>query len=147
MKSEFVSNVTHELKTPVALVRLVGDTLASGRYTSADTVREYARLLLQESARLTKSINSMLAVAKYAGTSDRRTTDLRATEVSDLVDGSLECFRPTLDQLEFDLQVDVPRSLPSVLADRQATIQVMENVIDNAISIRRQPTPSAFTLS
>ena len=133
MKSEFVSNVTHELKTPVALVRLVGDTLASGRYTSADTVREYARLLLQESARLTKSINSMLAVAKYAGTSDRRTTDLRATEVSDLVDGSLECFRPTLDQLEFDLQVDVPRSLPSVLADRQATIQVMENVIDNAI--------------
>ena len=133
MKSEFVSNVTHELKTPVALVRLVGDTLASGRYASADTVREYARLLSQESARLTKSINSMLAVAKYAGPSDRRTTDLRATEVSDLVDGSLECFRPTLDQLEFDLQVDVPRSLPSVLADRQATIQVMENVIDNAI--------------
>ena len=133
MKSEFVSNVTHELKTPVAVVRLVGDTLASGRYTSADKVREYARLLSQESARLTKSINSMMAVAKYAGPSDRRTTDLRATEVSDLVDGSLECFRPTLDQLEFDLQVDVPRSLPSVLADREATIQVMENVIDNAI--------------
>jgi signal transduction histidine kinase len=53
--------------------------------------------------------------------------------VSDLVDGSLECFRPTLDQLEFDLEVDVPRGLPSVLADRQAVIQVMENVIDNAI--------------
>ena len=133
MKSEFVSNVTHELKTPVALVRLVGDTLASGRYTSTDTVREYARLLLQESARLTKSINSMLAVAKYAGLSDRRTTELRAAEVCDLVNGSLECLRPTLEQLEFDLQVDVPRDLPGVLADRQATIQVMENVIDNAI--------------
>jgi signal transduction histidine kinase len=143
MKSEFVSNVTHELKTPVALVRLVGDTLASGRYTSADTVREYARLLSQESARLTKSINSMLAVAKYAGLSDRRTVDLRAAEVSDLVDGSLECFRPTLDQLEFDLEVDVPRGLPSVLADRQAMIQVMENVIDNAI----QYSTTTHTLS
>jgi signal transduction histidine kinase len=133
MKSEFVANVTHELKTPVALVRLVGDTLASGRYASADTVRDYARLLLQESARLTKSINSMLAVAKYAGASGRRTSDLRVTEVSDLINGSLECFRPTLEQLEFALQVDLPRGLPHVLTDRQATIHVMENVIDNAI--------------
>jgi signal transduction histidine kinase len=133
MKSEFVSNVTHELKTPVALIRLVGDTLASGRYASADTVREYARLLTQQSARLTKSINSMLAVAKYAGMAERRIADLRSAEVSDLIDGSLECFRPTLDQLDFDLEIDVPPGLPSVLVDRQATIQVMENIVDNAI--------------
>lgn len=133
MQSEFVSNVTHELKTPVALVRLVGDTLASGRYTSAETVREYARMLSQESARLTKSINSVLAVAKYASVTKRRTRDLKPTEVSDLVDGALECFRPTLEQLEFDLSIDVPRELPSVLADRQATIQVMENIVDNTI--------------
>ena len=60
-------------------------------------------------------------------------TDLRPAEVSDLVDGSLECFRPTLDQLDFDVRIDVPRDLPSVLADRHATIQVMENIVDNTI--------------
>ena len=40
MKSEFVAAVTHDLKTPLALIRLVGDTLARGRYTSSETVEE-----------------------------------------------------------------------------------------------------------
>jgi two-component system sensor histidine kinase VicK len=60
-------------------------------------------------------------------------SDESPAEVSDLIDGSLECFRPTLDQLDFDLKINVPLGLPCVLVDRQATIQVMENVVDNAI--------------
>jgi len=58
MKSDFVAAVTHELKTPVALIRLVGDTLANGRYTSPKTVQEYAGLLSVEASRGWRHWNS-----------------------------------------------------------------------------------------
>ena len=66
MKSDFVAAVTHELKTPVAFIRLVGDTLANGRYTSPKTVQEYAGLLSVEASRLEQL--------------DRQPPDLRALQ-------------------------------------------------------------------
>ena len=45
MQSEFISSATHELKTPLAVFQLVAETLAKGRYQSAETIRTYAGLL------------------------------------------------------------------------------------------------------
>jgi signal transduction histidine kinase len=132
MKSDFVSAVTHELKTPLSIIRLVGDTLSQGRYSSADTVQEYARLLSQESARLTRSIDNLLLYAKYSD-GPHQSASLLPTDVGDLVDAALEQFRHSLAQQQFQLTVDVPHTLPRVLADRRALIQVLENLIDNAI--------------
>ena len=84
MKSDFVAAVTHELKTPVALIRLVGDTLANGRYTSPKTVQEYAGLLSVEASRLGSSIDNLLTYARYSGA--------RAADSTELVD--VEAGRP-----------------------------------------------------
>ena len=59
MKSDFVSAVTHELKTPLALIRLVGDTLTNRRYSTPEAVQDYARLLSQEASRLGDSIDTL----------------------------------------------------------------------------------------
>ena len=74
MKSDFVAAVTHELKTPLAFIRLVGDTLANGRYTSPKTVQEYARLLSVEASRLGTSIDNLLTYARYSGWPQRPPT-------------------------------------------------------------------------
>lgn len=133
MKSDFVSSVTHELKTPLALIRLVGDTLSTGRYTSAEAIRDYAQMLSRESTRLTESINSLLIAARYSDPGNHAPIDRRPMEVSDLVEGSLERFRPTLEHLDFELDLNIPRDLPPVRVDRPAMTQVIESVIDNAI--------------
>ena len=75
MKSDFVSNVTHELKTPLALIRLVGDTLSSGRYTSTEAIRDYAQMLSREAWRLTESINTLLTAARYGDSNHRAQID------------------------------------------------------------------------
>jgi two-component system phosphate regulon sensor histidine kinase PhoR len=133
MKSDFVSAVTHELKTPLSLIRLVGDTLARGRYTSEDTVRDYARLLSQEATRLTHSIDNLLTYARYSDVRRHKPADLAPTDLGDLGENALEPFRPLLSELGFELIVDIPNNLPCVAADRTALVQAMENVIDNAI--------------
>src|SRR6185295_5594227 len=102
MKSDFVAAVTHDLKTPVAAIRLVGDTLAQHRYDSIETVADYARLLSQETARLSRSIDGLLTYSKY--TAWRSTpVSSSAFDIADVVEDALDELRPLLDQLQFDL--------------------------------------------
>jgi signal transduction histidine kinase len=133
MKSDFVAAVTHELKTPVAFIRLVGDTLANGRYTSAKTVQEYAGLLSVEASRLSGSIDNLLTYARYSSSPAASATKLADVEPTDLVEDALQGFRPVLANLEFDLVVDVPPDLPPICVDRPAMIQALDNIVDNAI--------------
>jgi two-component system phosphate regulon sensor histidine kinase PhoR len=133
MKSDFVAAVTHELKTPVALIRLVGDTLANGRYTSPKTVQDYAGLLSVEASRLGRSIDNLLTYARYSGGRAADSTELVDVESADLVEDALQGFRPTLATLEFELTVDLPPDLPQICVDRPAVIQALENIVDNAI--------------
>jgi signal transduction histidine kinase len=133
MKSDFVAAVTHELKTPVALIRLVGDTLANGRYTSPKTVHEYAGLLSVEASRLGSSIDNLLTYARYSGGRAADSTEFVNVEPADLVEDALQGFRPRLATLEFELTVDLPHDLPQVFVDRPAVIQALENIVDNAI--------------
>jgi len=133
MKSDFVAAVTHELKTPVASIRLVADTLASGRYTSPRTVQEYAGLLSVEASRLSGSIDSLLTYARYSDSHAASATELADVEPADLVEDALQGFRPVLANLEFELIVDVPPDLPQICVDRPAMIQALENIVDNAI--------------
>ena len=63
MRSDFVSSVTHELKTPLANIRAMADTLAR-RPIGGETVRDYAELLMQEARRLTRLVDNLLAYAR-----------------------------------------------------------------------------------
>jgi two-component system phosphate regulon sensor histidine kinase PhoR len=133
MKSDFVAAVTHELKTPVASIRLVGDTLSNGRYTSPQTVREYAGLLSVEASRLGASIDNLLTYARYSRSTAVAATELANVEPADLVEDALQGLRPVLTSLKFDLAIDVPHDLPPICVDRPAMIQALDNIVDNAI--------------
>jgi signal transduction histidine kinase len=133
MKSDFVAAVTHELKTPVASIRLVGDTLSNGRYTSTKTVQEYAGLLSVEASRLSTSIDSLLTYARYSSSTAASSTERADVEPADLVEDALQGLRPVLDNQKFDLVIDVPPDLPQLCVDRPAMIQALDNIVDNAI--------------
>ena len=133
MKSDFVAAVTHELKTPVASIRLVGDTLANGRYTSPKTVQEYAGLLSVEASRLGASIDNLLTYARYSSSPAVSSTELADVEPADLIEDALQGVRPVLTSLKFDLVIDVPPDLPQICVDRPAMIQALDNIVDNAI--------------
>jgi signal transduction histidine kinase len=132
MKSDFVSEATHELKTPLALIRLVGDTLAAHRYSSQEELQEYAGLLSQEAGRLSESVNSLLTYARYGDPSSTSQISMAPAALTDLIEAALERFRPALAERGFDLAVDVPANV-RLTVDARSIIQVFEAVIDNAI--------------
>ena len=132
MKSDFVAAVTHELKTPVAIIRLVGDTLASGRYT-ASAVDEYAKVLSREASRLGKAIDQLLIYARYSQAQKLDVLKLSALKIDELLDSAIERLRPAISASGCELQIQVSPSLPPVQMDREAVSHVIENIIDNAL--------------
>lgn len=135
MKSDFVSSVTHELKTPLSSIRLIADTLAGGRYDSPEKIRDYARLLSKESKGLTRLLDNLLTYARLSDV--RNAYSFEAVHVGELIDDALERFRGLLLEQQFAVEVEVPADVPPVHVDRVALGQVLENLIDNAVKYSR----------
>jgi signal transduction histidine kinase len=131
MRSEFVSTVTHELKTPLATIRAVGDAVASGRVTSGETLRDYAQLVVQESKRLARLFDNLLAYSRITDVTEAY--HFESLEVNSLVDEALRGFATQLTSNAFHVEVQIPGDIPPVRADRTAMGLLLDNLIDNAV--------------
>lgn len=131
MRADFVSSVTHELKTPIASIRALGDTISSGRVSTPGALREYAALVVQEAKRLSRLVDNLLAYAKV--TDIAAVYAFEALDLAPLVRSALDNFGPQLHGAGFSLEVELPADLPPVVADRAALELVFDNLIDNAI--------------
>lgn len=131
MRADFVSSVTHELKTPIASIRALGDTISSGRVSTPGALRDYAALVVQEAKRLSRLVDNLLAYAKV--TDIAAVYAFEAVDLGPLVQSALDNFGSQLRDAGFELDVDLPDDLPPVAADRAALELVFDNLIDNAI--------------
>jgi hypothetical protein len=115
LRSEFVATVTHELKTPIATIRAVGDTLVSGRIATPTAQREYAQLVVQEAKRLTRLVDNLLALSRITDVTELYMFEPLA--VDGLVDATLQSFGHQLADAGFETHVDIPADLPPVRGD------------------------------
>ncbi len=131
MRSDFVATVTHELKTPLATIRAIGDSVASGRVTSPDTLRDYAQIVVQESRRLTRLVDNSLAYARVTDVTN--VYHFEPLDVGTLLDETAHGFASQLSTHGFTIDAEVAADLPPVRGDRTAIGLLLDNLIDNAI--------------
>ena len=131
LKADFVANVSHDLKTPLSLIRMFAETLELGRVPDESARREYYGVITRESERLTRLIDNVLDFSRIE--SGRQRYALRPTAVEPLIHETLEAFRHPLAQQGFKVEVSVAPDLPDVSMDAAAMSQALSNLIDNAI--------------
>lgn len=131
MRAEFVSAVTHGLKTPVSVIRGIGETLSRGRVTTPDRLKEYAQLLVQEGHRLTRLIDNMLAYARV--TEAASVYSFEPQSPGDIVDEVLRGFSRIFLDANVSADVSIADELPAVRADRTSMVLALDNLVDNAI--------------
>ena len=131
MRSEFVSTVTHELKTPMSVIQSIGETMVRGRVNSPEQQREYAQLLLQETYRLRHLIDNLLAYARVTEVADVYTFEPLQPE--EVVEEVVHGFRKLLRDRGIEVNVSVPKPLPPVKADRTSIVFALDNLLDNAM--------------
>ena len=131
MRSDFVSTVTHELKTPVQVIRSIGETLVRGRVENGERLQEYAQLLVQEGHRLSRLIENLLAYSRV--TDVAQLYAFEAQHPGEIVSEAVRGFQRLLKDGGFQLTIDVPESLPLINADKTSLVLALDNLIDNAI--------------
>jgi signal transduction histidine kinase len=130
VQSEFVSAVSHEMKTPLSLIKLASDTLANGRYADARAIADYGHLMGVEAHHLARLIDNVLCYARITDSSSEY--DFEPLDIGELIQESVDRFRLQLTSLGFEVQVHLPVDAPTIHGDPLMLGQVFDNLIDNA---------------
>ncbi|MEZ6185013.1 MAG: HAMP domain-containing sensor histidine kinase [Planctomycetota bacterium] len=135
LKSDFLSNITHELKTPLTSIKMYGEMLAMGRPRAADKRKEYAEQIVLQSDRLQKLIEDILDYARAESGAGETSYVLAEEDVADTVAEAIDLFRASAKVRGFDLFVELPpvAELPPVDLDRDAIVRSVLNLLSNAV--------------
>ncbi|MCB9667685.1 MAG: HAMP domain-containing histidine kinase [Myxococcales bacterium] len=129
-KTEFLANVSHELKTPLSVVRMFAELLLSGRVANPEKEQEYLEVIGKESERLSTLIENVLDFS--AAESKKRKYDLIEGSIGETVSRAVEAFRHRVEREGKIIKVDIDPGISSVAFDEQAVVLAVINLLDNA---------------
>ncbi len=131
LQADFVASVTHELRAPLAAVRLMAEELADAPGPDPSRRAEYHRLILRESRRLSFLIENVLrhsSLERGSRLLERTDADLREALLA-----TRDCLQPTADEREVQLRLALPSEPVRACVDMAALQQVFVNLLDNAL--------------
>jgi two-component system, OmpR family, phosphate regulon sensor histidine kinase PhoR len=131
LKEDFISNVSHELKTPLSLMSMFSEILKTGRIKSNETRREYYNIIHNECERMGRLIGNLLDFASLE--QGGRARRFESINVAQLVAKELEAYAYQLQKDGFQLTADVDPHVPETLADPTAISMALFNLLDNSI--------------
>lgn len=130
LKSEFIATVSHELKTPLALIRMFGEMLASERVSTAEKRKQYLDTIVRESERLTGLIENLLDFARLEG--GRASYEFADADLAQVIRRGVETFRVRLVQDGPALRTELPDESTPTRLDERALQLLLFNLLDNA---------------
>jgi signal transduction histidine kinase len=141
-KTDFVGNVSHELKTPLTSIRMFSELLADGRVADPAKQRSYLNIITAEAARLTRLINNVLDFSRMER--GEKKYNFQPCDLAEVVRAAAQTFRPHLETNGFKFDCVLPAALISVRGDADALSQIIVNLLSNAEKYSNGPasTPS-----
>lgn len=133
-RQEFVSNVSHELKTPLTSMKVLADSLLSQEEVPAELYREFLQDIAEEIDRENKIITDLLDLVKM----DRKALDIhiKETNINDLIDLILKRLRPIAAVNNIDLVLENYKPIMAEVDETKLTLAI-SNLVENGIKYNR----------
>jgi two-component system, OmpR family, phosphate regulon sensor histidine kinase PhoR len=131
LKEDFISNVSHELKTPLSLINMFSELLKSGRVKSEAIKEEYYSIIHNESDRMTHLIGNLLDFASLER--GERAKNFETVNLAQLVGRELEAYRYQAQKEGFHVEAAVEGPVPDTFADPTAISMALLNLLDNSV--------------
>ncbi len=134
-QSRFISNVSHELRTPLFNIKSYVETLHDmGDQLSDEEKQEFLGVANAETDRLTRLVNDVLDLSRLES---GRAVQFEAMSMRPAMEQTLRTYRLNADEKNVQLQLDAPEDLPEVLANWDLLLQVLDNLVGNALKFSR----------
>ncbi|MHC4641720.1 MAG: sensor histidine kinase [Planctomycetota bacterium] len=130
LKNDFIATVSHELKTPLASMRVLADTLLEGNYKDQEQATEYLHLICKENKRLSGLIDNFLTFSRMER--NKHAFDIVKTSPASIARAADDAVKTKFNKGRCEFKVKIGDDLPDVLADQDAMVTVLVNLLDNA---------------
>lgn len=130
-RQEFVANVSHELKTPIALIQGYAEGLQDGMAEDEDSRDYYCGVIVDEAAKMNRMVRQLMSLSSLEQGMDR--PEIEAVQLKRLVEGVLLSADILLRQKQLDVRVDIPDNC-QVWADEFKLEEVVTNYLNNALN-------------
>jgi signal transduction histidine kinase len=130
LKNDFIATVSHELKTPLASIRLLVDTLLEGNYKDQQQVTDYFQLVSKENERLTRLVDNFLTFSRMER--NKQTFAMAWTSPVRIARAAAEVIKTKFNVGRCDFQSQIADNLPDVFADHDVMVTAIVNLLDNA---------------
>jgi Na+/proline symporter/signal transduction histidine kinase len=131
LKDDFISTVSHELRTPLTSIRALSEILFEDPELDTSQRTKFLGIIIKESERLTRLISQVLDLAKIeAGSADWHPSEV---DLKELIEEAAAAVGPVMVEHDVALTLDLPDRVPPVTADRDRLMQVMLNLVSNAV--------------
>ncbi|HEX2172965.1 MAG TPA: ATP-binding protein, partial [Dehalococcoidia bacterium] len=131
VRRDFFANISHELRTPVAAIKALAETLEDGALEEPEVARDFVGRILSEADALGQLVEELLQLARIQ--SGQAHLERQAVDLAALVERSIARLTPLAERNEVTLQADVEAGVPMVRADPERIGQVLGNLLHNAI--------------
>ncbi|MFW5920251.1 MAG: sensor histidine kinase [Polyangiales bacterium] len=131
LKSEFIANVSHELKTPLSVIRMFGELLLTRRVQNREKQEQYLEIVCRESERLSALIENVLDFSALER--GKQQYDLEEGDLADVVSRAIETFRYRVEREGTEVRFEQRGELPAIPIDEDAILLALVNLLDNAV--------------
>ena len=130
LKNDFIATVSHELKTPLASMRVLADTLLEGNYKDQKQATEYLQLICKENKRLSGLIDNFLTFSRMER--NKQAFEMVKTSPFSIAHAAADAVKTKFSKAQCEFEVKISEDLPDVSADHDAIVTVLVNLLDNA---------------
>jgi len=136
IRQDFISNISHELRTPIASVKALAETLNEGAIEDPSVAKDFLSRINVEVDKLAQMVQELGELSRIE--SGEAPLNKRRINMADVIGHAVDRLRAQADRAELKLDIDIPPTLPEVMSDEARVEQVLVNIIHNAIKF----TPS-----
>jgi two-component system phosphate regulon sensor histidine kinase PhoR len=141
VRTEFVANVSHELRTPLTAIQGYLETLLSGALEEPENARRFLEIVLRHSERLGRLLNDLTDLSNIE--LGKVTLRKESVQLDEVVGSVVAIIGPRAARSRVAVTADTPAELPAVVADRDRLVQILINLVDNAVKY----TPEGGTVT